>query len=107
MQSDRINRRDPNVAGHLVLQRLHSAVQRLVRVDNILAVVIKQLPLFSQAEHLFAALDQQRIEMFLKRTDLLAHRRLGDSANTGRAGETATLRQVTKNLETLNLHKVG
>ena len=83
------------------MQRLHPAVERLVRVHHLLAILVEQLPLLGQAEHLFAALDQQCIEMFFQRADLLAHRRLGDSANTGRAGETATLRQVTKNLETL------
>ena len=105
VQADAVNGGDADGAGDDVLDLLQLAVQRVVGGDDLLAVVVEHLAFPGQAELLLAALDEQRFEEALQRADLLADRRLGHFVDLRGLGETLGLRQVTKHLQTLDLHK--
>jgi hypothetical protein len=105
VQADGINRRHADGAGNDVLQILQLAVQRLVGLDDLLAVIIKHLALAREAELFLAALDEQRLEEPLQRADLLADGGLGDAVDLRRLGETFRFCEVAKNLEAFDLHK--
>ena len=104
VQADAVNRGHPNRAGDDVLDFLEPAVKRLESLDDLFAVFIKHLALAREPELFLAAFDQQRFELALQRADLLADRGLGDLVDLRRLGETFRLRQVTEDLQALDLH---
>ena len=104
MESNAVNRGDANCAGDDILQVLQLAVQRFVSLDDLLAVIVKHPPFTCEAEPFFAALDEQRFESALQRTNLLAHRRLRDAVDLRGFGEAFRFGQIAKHLETLDLH---
>src|SRR5688572_1603261 len=107
VQPNTVNSRYPHRPGNKVLDLLQLAFQRLKRLDNLLAVVVKHLTFSREPELFLAAFDQQRLELPLQRTDLLAHRRLRHVIDLRRPRKTLRLRQVTKNLQTLDLHNLA
>ena len=52
-----------------------------------------------------AALDQDRLELLFKRTDLLADSGLGHHVDLSRFGKTLRFSQVTKHFQTFDLHR--
>ena len=92
------------VPGNDVLDFLEAVVQRVVALDDLLAVFVEHLALAGEAELLLAALDEQRFELPLQRTDLLADGGLRHVVDLGRFGETFRFRQITKNFQAFNLH---
>ena len=105
VQTDGVNRRHADRAGNDVLQFLQLAVQRLISLDDLLAVIIEHLAFAREAELLFAAFDQQRFEHALHHADLLADRGLCNSADLGGLGEAFRFDQIAINFQTLDLHK--
>ena len=105
MQANTVDRGDPNGPGDDLFDLVEFVVQRFVRVDDLLAVIVKHLPLASQAEALFAALDEQGLKQPLQRADLLADRRLGDLVNLRGLGKTLSLGQIAEYFKALDLHK--
>src|ERR1051326_4588677 len=105
VQADAVNGRYADGAGDNVFDFLKLALEGLVGADDLLAVFIENLALARQAELLLAALDQQRFEKALERTDLLADGRLGDIVDLSRLGEALGIGQIEKNFEAVNLHK--
>ena len=105
VQADAVDGGDPDGAGNDVLDLLQLAVEGVVSGDDLLAVVVKNLAFAGEAELLFAALNKERLEEALERTDLLAHRRLGHFIDLGSLGKALSFRQVAIDFKTLNLHK--
>ena len=79
-------------------------MKRIVRLDNLFAIFVKHLAFAREAEFFFAPFDQQRLELALERTDLLADGRLSDIVDLGCAGETFRLGEITEDFQTLDLH---
>ncbi len=92
VEADGVNRRDPQRAGHDIAELLELGSQRVVRLDDLLAVLVQNLALARQAKLLLAALDERRAELVLQGADLLAHRRLGDVIDLCRLGEALGFR---------------
>ena len=80
-------------------------MQGVVGLDDLFAEIVEHLAFAGEAEFLFAALNEQRFERALQRTDLLADRRLGDTIDLRGLGETLGFRQVTEDFQAFNLHK--
>ena len=88
-----------------VLDLLQLAVQRVVGGDDLLAVIVKDLSFAREAELLFAALDEQRLELAFKRADLLADGGLGHAIDLGSLGEALGFGEVAEYFKTFDLHK--
>ena len=106
MQTDRVNRRDTNSSGNDVFDLLQFAVERIVCLDDLFAVLVKHLPFASEAKFLFAAFDQEGLELPFEGTDLLADRRLGDGVYLGGFCEAFSFREIAEHFETFYLHTV-
>ena len=104
MKSDAINRRNTNRARDNILHLLQPVVQGIIRLDDLLAEIVKNFSLAGQPELFFAPLNQQGLERPFKGTDLLADRRLRDLIDLRRFGKTLRFCKVTEDLQTLNLH---
>ncbi len=107
VQADAVNRRDPDCARNDVLELLQLAIQRFIRLDDLLAVIVKHLAFAREAESFLAALDQQRLEDAFQGGDLLADGGLRDAVDLGGFGETFGFCQITKHFQTLNLHRLS
>src|SRR4030095_6408763 len=83
MQPDTVDRRQPDRARNNIFDFLQLAVQSVVGLNNLLAVIVKNLTLPGEPEFLFTSLDQQRFENPLQGTNLLADRRLGHTVDLG------------------------
>ena len=105
MQADAVNGGHANRAGNDVLDFLELAVERVVRLDDLFAVVVEHLALAGEAKFLLAAFDQQGLELAFQRTDLLADGRLGDVVDLRGLGEALGFGQIAKDFQALNLHK--
>jgi hypothetical protein len=105
VQADAVDRRHTNRAGNDVLQFLQFAVQRVVGLDDLLAIIIEYLAFARQARILFAALDEHGFEDASERTELLAHGRLGHVVDLGGLGKALGIGQIAEYFKTFNLHK--
>src|SRR3954468_22500327 len=105
MQSDAVNRRDADRSRNDVFDFLKFAPQSFISRDDLLRIIVQHLSFASKAKSLFAAFDQKGLKNAFQRADLLAHCRLSHIVNLRRLGKTFRFRQITKNLQTLNLHK--
>ena len=74
VETDAINRGDADRARNDVFDFLQLVVQRIVSLDDLLAVLVEDLTLARETEFFFAAFDQERFKLLLQRTDLLADR---------------------------------
>ena len=72
MQADGVNRGHADGAGNDVLQLLQLAVQRLISLNDLLAVIVKHLAFAGKPKTFFAAFNEQRFEDAFQGTDLLA-----------------------------------
>ena len=104
VEADAVNGRDADGPGDDVLELLQLAVERLVGLDDLLAVVIQHLAFACEPEFFLAALDQQRLENAFESADLLAHGGLGDAVDLGCLGEAFRFSQIAKHFQTFNLH---
>ena len=104
MQADAVDGGHADGAGDNIFDLLQLAEERVVGLDNLLAVVVENLPLPSQPKLFLAAFDEQRFELPFQGADLLADRRLGDMIDLGGLGETFGLGQITEHLQALDLH---
>ena len=59
MEADAVNRRHTDGAGNDVLDLLQPAVECVIGLDDLLAVVVEHLPFAGETELLLAALDEQ------------------------------------------------
>jgi hypothetical protein len=104
VQANTVDGRDPDASGHDVLDFLELALEGLVHLQNLFAMLIKHAAFRSQAEILFAALNQERFELPFERADGLADRRLRHAVYLSRFGEAFRLGQIAENLQTFDLH---
>src|SRR5262249_20950167 len=105
MKADAVDRRDADRAGNDVLDFLQPAVQGVVGLNDLFAEIVQDLALARETELLLAALNQQRLELALQRTDLLAHGGLRDVVDLRSFGEALGFRQVAEDFQALYLHK--
>src|SRR5258707_1314188 len=96
MQANAVNRGHPNGAGDDLFYLVELVVQGFVSMDDLLAVIIEHLAFASQAEPLFAPLDEQGLKEPFQRANLLADRRLGDLIDLRGLGETFGLGQIAE-----------
>jgi len=96
VQADAVNGGQTDGTGDDVLDLLEPVLERVISLDELFAVIVEHLAFAGQAKFLLAALDEQRFELALQRTDLLAHGRLGDVIDLRRFGETLRFGQITK-----------
>ena len=96
VQADAVNRRHADGAGNDVLDLLQLAVQRIISLDDLLAVLVQHLAFAGEPEFLFAALDQQGFELPFQGTDLLADGGLGHIVDLRGLGETLRFGQIAK-----------
>jgi hypothetical protein len=104
MQPDAVNGGHADGAGDDVLNLLQLAEERIVSLDDLLAVIVEDLPLAGEPEFLLAPFDQQRLELAFQGADLLADRRLGYMVDLGGLGETFSFGEITKHLQAFDLH---
>ncbi|MEJ0090454.1 MAG: hypothetical protein WDM80_12020 [Limisphaerales bacterium] len=62
-RADAVNRRDADRSGNDVLEVLQFAIQRIVGLDDLLAVFVKCLAFARQTKTFLAAFDEQRLEV--------------------------------------------
>src|SRR5262249_17622066 len=104
VQADAVNGGHADGAGNDVFDLLQLAEERIVSLDDLLAVIVKNLALAGEPELFLAPLDQQRLELAFERTDLLADRRLGHVIDLGGLGETFGFGEVAEDLQAFDLH---
>ena len=83
---------------------LHLAANLFIAIEDVLGGLIEAPAFARQAELLLAPVDDQDVEVFFHRAQLLADCRLGDGVELGGLGETFVVHQVTEDLEVLNMH---
>ena len=96
MQPDAVNGRDLNGAGDDVLELLQFAVQRLIGLDDLLAVIVEHLAFLGEPELLSATFNQPRLESARQSTDRLADSGLRDPADLGGLGEAFRFSEVAE-----------
>ena len=104
MQANAVNRGNANGAADHIAHFLKLVEKRVVRIGELLGVIVKDFPLPSEAELLFAAFDEERFELSFERANLLTHSRLRDTIDLGGFGETFRFGEVTKDFQAFNLH---
>src|SRR5262245_1930136 len=105
MQTDAVDGRQSDSPGNDILDLLQFAVQGIISLNDLLAVVVEHLALAGQTELFLAPFDQQRFEDTFKRTNLLADCGLRHTIDLRGFREAFRLCQITKHLKALNLHK--
>jgi len=63
VEADAVNRRDTDGAGNNVLDLLQFAMQRIVSLDNLLAIVVEHLAFAGEPEFLLAPFDEERLKL--------------------------------------------
>ena len=96
MQADAVNGRDADGAGNDVLDLLQAAVERIVSLDDLLAEIVEHLPFAGEAKLFLAPFDEQRFELPLERTDLLADSRLRDAVDLCSLGEALGFSEIAE-----------
>ena len=105
VQANAVNGGDADGAGNDILDLLKAAVQGIISSNDLLAIIIKNLPFAGESEFLFATLNEKRFESSFKRTNLLADRRLRYFVDLRGFGKALRFGQVAENFQCLNLHK--
>ena len=104
VEPNRINGGDTDRAADDLLHLLQLAQELFVLVQHLLRGLVHTLTLSRQLKLFLAAIDQQRFEMPLHRTCLLAHGGLRDSVYLGGFGEALRLDQIGEYLKVFDLH---
>ena len=107
MKADGVDGGDADGAGDDVLDLLQPAVQGIVRLDDLLAVIVQHLAFAREPEFFLAPLDEQAFELAFQRTDLLADGRLRHVVDLGGLGEALRLGQITKHFQAFDLHNLS
>jgi len=105
VEANAVNGRNADGSRDNIFYFLELAVERVESLDDLLAVIVKDLPLTREPKVFFAALDQERLEQALERTDLLADGGLGDVVDLGGLGKALGFGQIAEDFQTLDLHK--
>ena len=105
MKTNTVNGRHADRAGDDILDFLQLVLEALVSLDDLFAVVVEDLTFTGQAEFFLAALDKQRLEDLLERTDLLADSGLRHLIYLSSLGKTLRLGKVAKHFQAFYLHK--
>ena len=66
MQPDAIDSSNADVTGDDFLDLLQLAMQRVISLEDLLAIIVEHFPLGGEAKVFLAALDQQRFELALE-----------------------------------------
>ena len=105
VETNAIDCRELDRAGDHLLHLLKFAIQPLVEVKNLLGHFVELLPLTGQTELLLAAVHDEDLEMLLHRTELLAHRRLGDAVQFSSPGKALAFDEIREGSEIFYMHK--
>ena len=81
-------------------------MKRIVGLDDLFAVIVEHLAFTGEAEFFLAPLDEQRFELPLQGTDLLADRRLGDLLICAALVKLSVSAKSQNTFKTFDLHKL-
>ena len=104
MQADAVNRGHADRAGDDILNFLELAVEQIVGLDDLLAIIVKDLPLAGEAKLLLAPFDEEGLELAFQGGDLLADGRLGHIVDLRSFGKAFGFGQIAKDFKAFNLH---
>ena len=103
--------RDADDTGHSELPSEFAArdaearAEALVAGQDVAADLQVDATLGREGEVVVATVDERDAEALLHRTDLLAHRALGDAARLGGAGKVPRVAEIAEDLEALDMHE--
>ena len=101
VQADRIDRHHADPAGHLLVQRADLIFQGVVALDQLATAFVIRLPLGSEHERAFGAVDQLDAQPLLQLVHDLAGPRLGNAVLVGGPREAPPADDVAKHLQDL------